>query len=211
MRSLPDITMDAQDGTSEAAPLFAGVLALATQKNAANVGPINNVLYDVLGPAGAADGISDVVSGNESAETSNGTVTVPGYTAGPGFDIASGWGTIYAPKFVPSLVTATQDADQDATVRQEAESQLEALESGIDLSSTSIPSNGSASLSAGNFLPGHPIKVLIDGKLITTLTADSGGSVSYVIRPSSLGLASGSHKVKLNSMLLDQSASFTVT
>jgi hypothetical protein len=81
MRSLPDLTMDAQDGTSEAAPLLAGVLALATQMNDANVGPINTVLYDVLGPAGSADGISDVISGNESAETPDGTVTVQGYTA----------------------------------------------------------------------------------------------------------------------------------
>ena len=211
MRSLPDITMDAQDGTSEAAPLFAGVLALATQVNGANVGPINNVLYDDLGPAGSADGISDVVSGNESAETPDGTVTVPGYTAGTGFDVASGWGTIYAPTFVPSLVAATQGANEDATVRQSAASQLEALETGIDLSSTDIPISGSSNLSAGNFLPGHPVKLLIDGKLITTLTAGSAGTVSYVIRPSSLGLGSGTHKVKLKSMLLDQKASFTVS
>jgi len=211
MRSLPDITMDAQDGTSEAAPLFAGVLALATQSNGANIGPINTVLYEVLGPNGSTDGISDVVSGNESAETPEGVVTVPGYTATTGFDIASGWGTIFAPDFVPSLVSATQAANEDATVRQQAKSALKALEAGIDLSSTTIPSGGSSNLSAGNFLPGHPIKLLIDGKLITTLTASSGGTVSYVIKPSSLGLATGTHTVKLKSMLLNQSASFTVS
>jgi hypothetical protein len=211
MRSLPDITMDAQDGTSEAAPLFAGVLALATQSNDGNVGPINNVLYDDLGPAGSTDGISDVVSGNESAETPDGTVTVPGYTAGTGFDIASGWGTIYAPTFVPSLVAATQGANEDKTIRKHAASQLKALETGIDLSNTNIPVNGSSNLSAGNFLPEHPIKLLIDGKLITTLTASADGTVSYVIKPSNLGLGSGAHKVKLQSMLLNQSASFTVS
>ena len=47
---------------------------------------------------------------------------------------------------------------------------------------------------------------LIDGKLVKTLTADSAGTVSYVIGPSSLGLGSGTHKVKLKSMLLDQNA-----
>ncbi len=211
MRSLPDITMDAQDGTSEAAPLFAGALALATQMNDANVGPINKVLYDDLGPAGSSDGISDVVSGNDSAETPEGTVTVPGYDAGPGFDIASGWGTIYAPAFVPSLVAATQAANEDMTVREQAESQLEVLETGIDLSSTNIPRDGSSNLSAGNFLPDHPIKLLIDGKLITTLTASSDGTISYVIRPSDLGLGNGAHTVKLKSMLLDQKAAFDVT
>jgi subtilase family serine protease len=212
MRSLPDITMDAQDGTSEAAPLFAGVLALATQVNDdANVGPINTVLYEDLGPSGSKDGISDVVSGNESAETPEGVVTVPGYTAGTGFDIASGWGTISAPAFVPALVAATQGANEDKTVRAQAESQLKTLESGIDLSSTMIPSNGSSDLSAGNFLPGHPIKLYIDQKLVTTLTASSGGTVSYVIKPSALKLKSGAHKLKLTSMLLDQSTIFTVT
>jgi subtilase family serine protease len=212
MRSLPDITMDAQDGTSEAAPLFAGVLALATQENShANVGPINTVLYEDLGPAGSEDGIADVVSGNESAETPEGVVTVPGYTAGTGFDIASGWGTISAPAFVPALVTATQGTKEDKAIRAHAESQLKALESGIDLSSTSIPSDGSSDLSAGNFLPGHPVKLYIDGKLITTLTASSGGTVSYVIKPSVLELESGRHTLKLTSMLLDQNTSFTVT
>src|SRR5215471_3130130 len=61
MRSVPDITLDSQDGTSESAPLLAGVLALATQVNKGNVGPINPVLYRALGPRGAQAGLSDVV------------------------------------------------------------------------------------------------------------------------------------------------------
>ena len=49
-RSVPDITMDSQSGTSESAPMVAGVLALATQLNhGRNIGPINPVLYGVLG------------------------------------------------------------------------------------------------------------------------------------------------------------------
>jgi hypothetical protein len=88
---------------------------------------------------------------------------------------------------------------------------LKALEKGIDLSSQDIPSTGSSDLSAGNFLPGHPIMLLIDGKLITTLTASSDGTVSYVIKPSHLGLSAGSHTVELMSMLLDQHASFSVS
>ena len=79
MRSVPDITTDAQDGTSEAAPLLNGVLALATQVNQGkNVGLINPLLYGVLGPRGARAGIEDVVSGDNSATltvTPLGTVT----------------------------------------------------------------------------------------------------------------------------------------
>ena len=50
MRSVPDLSMDSSDGTSEAGPLMAGALALATQLNHGNVGPVNPVLYHVLGP-----------------------------------------------------------------------------------------------------------------------------------------------------------------
>jgi subtilase family serine protease len=83
-RSVPDITMDASGGTLESAPLLAGVLALATQLNhGKNVGPINNALYHVLGPAGLKDGIADVVSGNNTL-TKNGKVLVRGFTAARG-------------------------------------------------------------------------------------------------------------------------------
>ena len=35
---------------------------------------------------------------------------VRGYAAGPGFDIASGWGTINATGFVPALAAAVSDS-----------------------------------------------------------------------------------------------------
>ncbi len=98
MRAVPDLTMDAQDGTSEATPMLAGVLALATQANGGDLGPINPALYGTLGPAGASDGIADVVSGNNSADAPDGTVRVPGFTAGPGYDVATGWGTVTRPR-----------------------------------------------------------------------------------------------------------------
>ena len=57
-----------------------------------NLGPINPVLYDILGPLGAHAGISDVVSGNNSViDPQTGQVLVQGFTAAPGFDVASGW------------------------------------------------------------------------------------------------------------------------
>jgi subtilase family serine protease len=69
MRSVPDITMDARLGTSESTPLFGGVLALAAQLNHGGVGPINNALYEILGPKGARAGITDVVTGHNSVTT----------------------------------------------------------------------------------------------------------------------------------------------
>ncbi|HEX4226916.1 MAG TPA: S53 family peptidase [Pseudonocardiaceae bacterium] len=104
MRAYPDITMHGTSGTSEAAPLFLGVLALAVEMNHGhNLGNIDSVLYRKLGPAGLTDGVQDVTTGNNALPDG----IVPGFAAGPGYDIASGWGTVGdISTFVPALVEA---------------------------------------------------------------------------------------------------------
>jgi subtilase family serine protease len=96
-RSLPDISLLGTSGTSQSSPLFAAVVALASQQAGKGLGFINPALY-ALGSGGTASGVVDVTSGNNSS----GGVT--GYTAAKGFDIVSGWGTVDAAKFVPALV-----------------------------------------------------------------------------------------------------------
>lgn len=202
MRSVPDITMDAQDGTSEAAPLFAGVLALATQLNHANVGPVNPALYGILGPAGARSGIADVVKGNDSAPK------VTGFTAGRGFDVASGWGTINASRFVPSLVAATRAEDQESSARRQAAAGLSRIEHGIRLSPGVIPAGHAAYLLDQGFLPGHPVGLYIDNVLVRTLTASTSGYVTDTISPSRLKLPAGKHVLQLRSMLFTATRTF---
>ena len=210
MRSVPDITLDSQDGTSESAPLLAGVLALATQANKADVGPINPALYQVLGPQGTQAGLADVVKGDNSVTTPDGkTVIVPGFTAAKGFDVASGWGTINAAKFVPSLAAATAASHQDQAVRAQALAELTGLQHSAQLSATHIRPGGSSYLLASNFLPGHPVNFAIDGHTVATLTANTLGDVTYMIDPSLLKLSPGQHTVSLSSMLLTETAGFT--
>jgi subtilase family serine protease len=86
-------------GTSEASPIFSGIVALADQAAGHRLGLINPALYvmGTLSAAGGSNGIVDVTSGNNSF----GGVT--GFTAKRGYDLASGWGTIDAAKFVPAL------------------------------------------------------------------------------------------------------------
>ena len=94
-------------GTSEATPLFAGVVALADQVAGHPLGLLNPALYAM---ARAGDpGIVDVTSGNNTVPFRQGGTlhTVTGFTAGPGYDLASGLGTINAAEFVPELVAAT--------------------------------------------------------------------------------------------------------
>ena len=93
-------------GTSEAAPLFAGIVALAAQVAGHPLGPVNPALYRL---AAAHDrGIVDVTKGTNTVSFTQGgrRHTVRGFTAGPGYDLASGVGTVDARYFVGELASA---------------------------------------------------------------------------------------------------------
>jgi subtilase family serine protease len=96
-------------GTSEATPEFAGIVALADQVAGHPLGAINAYLYRLL--ARHAPGLADVVSGNNTVSFLQGgrQHTVRGFRARPGYDLASGVGTVNALLFVPELARA---ADQ---------------------------------------------------------------------------------------------------
>jgi len=93
-------------GTSEATPLFAGIVALADQVAGHPLGLINPALYRLA--AEGAPGIVDVRSGNNTVSFSQGghEHTVRGFTATPGYDLASGVGTVNAAYFVRELAFA---------------------------------------------------------------------------------------------------------
>ena len=93
-------------GTSEATPLFAGIVALADQVAGHPLGLINPALYQLS--ATGAPGIVDVTSGNNTVSFSQGghEDTVHGYSAQKGYNLASGVGTINAYYFVSELARA---------------------------------------------------------------------------------------------------------
>ena len=90
-------------GTSEATPLFAGIVALADQMAGHSLGLINPALYQLS--AERAPGIVEVTSGNNTVSFTQGghMHTVRGFRARPGYDLAAGVGTIDAQYFVPEL------------------------------------------------------------------------------------------------------------
>jgi subtilase family serine protease len=90
-------------GTSEATPLFAGIVALAAQVAGHPLGPVNPALYRLA--ALHARGIVDVTQGNNTVSFTQGgrRHTVRGFTAARGYDLASGVGTVDAAYFVTEL------------------------------------------------------------------------------------------------------------
>jgi subtilase family serine protease len=94
-------------GTSVAAPLLAGVLALARQVGGHPLHDVNAALYRLAAHGARRNGIVDVVLGNNSATDHAGNA-VSGYLATTGYDRVTGVGTIDAPRFVPAIADATR-------------------------------------------------------------------------------------------------------
>ena len=76
-------------GTSAVAPLWAGLIALMNQKLGHPVGFLNPLLYGSLAGRGL---FNDIVSGNNGS-----------YSAGPGWDACTGWGSPIGNKLLQAL------------------------------------------------------------------------------------------------------------
>jgi kumamolisin len=93
-------------GTSAATPLVASLIALINAKRASGdrIGYLTPLLYQVSANGGqtiGAIGCTDVIAGN------NITAKAGGYTAGPGYDAVSGWGTPNGVALMGILTKAT--------------------------------------------------------------------------------------------------------
>ena len=90
-------------GTSESSPLFSGIVAMADQAAGHRLGLLNPALYRL----GTGAALPDIRKGNNTVSfvdpKTNKTVTVQGWNAVAGYDLASGLGTIDAAALVQSL------------------------------------------------------------------------------------------------------------
>ena len=96
-------------GTSEATPLFAGIVAVADQLAGRDLGWLNPALY-ALGDAPGSP-LTDITIGNNSVfgtqqlgPIKGRRFTVHGFEAVPGYDLASGLGTADGARLVSALV-----------------------------------------------------------------------------------------------------------
>jgi hypothetical protein len=148
-RAYPDIALDASDGTSQASPTFAGILALATQVRHADLGNVNAALA-ALGPRGTAAGIVDVPAG-----FTNTAYGVTGFSTATGYDIASAWGTISAPAFVPALVAQVNHQHGLARPSVQARQDLARLDGAISASARIVAIGKSVTVTGKGFIPGR--------------------------------------------------------
>jgi subtilase family serine protease len=115
-RNIPDVSMVAQDitviadngqtemlqGTSIAAPLWAGLTALINQQAAAkghsSVGFINPAVYALGKGPNYTSYFHDITTGNNISGASGNN-----FVAAPGFDLCTGWGTPSGPNLINAL------------------------------------------------------------------------------------------------------------
>ena len=123
MRNIPDVSLTADNiyiigdssvisdegGTSAAAPLWAGFMALVNQQTLANkgtpVGFINPTIYGLAQSANYTNIFHDIVTGNN---TNNVNTTL--YSAVPGYDLATGLGTPNGSNFITAFLSANSNA-----------------------------------------------------------------------------------------------------
>ncbi len=94
-----DQTLTVIGGTSAAAPTFAGIVALIVQKTNDPQGNVNQYLYSLA--ASTSNAFHDITTGDNMVPCTAGSTDCPasgmiGYSAGPGYDLATGLGSVDA-------------------------------------------------------------------------------------------------------------------
>ena len=131
----PNTSIEGAGGTSFASPIFAGMMALVQQKTASQLGNVNYVLYKLgatqYSGSSAASCSSDtavtgnscmfydVTDSNDAVPCFTGTTDctpavaadefgiLPGFNAGPGYDLVTGLGSVNAYNLVENWSSAT--------------------------------------------------------------------------------------------------------
>jgi len=131
----PNTSLEGAGGTSFASPIFAGMMALVQQKTASQLGNVNYVLYKLGATQYSGSGevactsdnavtgnscmFYDVTDSNDAVPCFEGTTDctpavaadefgiLPGFNAGPGYDLVTGLGSVNAYNLVENWSSAT--------------------------------------------------------------------------------------------------------
>ncbi|HVZ84522.1 MAG TPA: protease pro-enzyme activation domain-containing protein [Terracidiphilus sp.] len=175
-------------GTSFAAPIFAGMVAILNQKtgNTSGQGLINPRLYQLASNAATyTTAFHDVISGNNycTAGTTYGYCSAggatEGYAAGLGYDQVTGLGSID----LNNLATAWPSAALTAsTTTVSAASATDAVGTGDTITIT--VASGSSSV---HTTPTGSVTVTVDGVDQSPALTLTSGSATYTFTPSAIG------------------------
>ena len=187
-------------GTSVAAPVFAGFMALVEQKIAARVGNANPQLYALANSTYSSNVFHDITTGTNAVSCTTGTTSCAttgtgntiGYSATTGYDRATGWGSVDAYYLVNDwlLVTSTGSG-----IGPNASSTtVTASPTNVVLGNTVILTAKAVSgVSTTTATPTGTIQFLVDGATSGLAVALSSGSATLSLATSSLN--AGPHAI----------------
>ena len=191
-----DQTLSVVGGTSIAAPSFAGILALVEQKTGGRLGNANPQIYGLANSTYYNNVFHDITTGNNDSPCVQGSQDCPsggniGYSAGPGYDLTTGWGTIDAFNMVSkwSLVAAAGTGSSIGSALTQTVLTTSAATCGVSGGTLAL----SIAVQSGSTPPTGSVQILVDGVANGSPVALANGSASYTLNTS--GLASGSHNI----------------
>ncbi len=191
--------LDVVGGTSVAAPSFAGMLALVEQKVGPSLGNVNPMLYALAKSSYSANVFHDITTGNNASACVAGSQDCPlggtiGYSAGVGYDLATGWGSIDATNLatywsqVTPLINTTGIGTKISTTTVTTTGALCGAANGTIVLNISVADANSSSL-----MPSGTVQVLVDNVPNGAPIALVNGAASYSLKTA--GLASGGHVI----------------
>jgi subtilase family serine protease len=178
-------------GTSFAAPIFAGMLAMINQKeNSTGQGLINSTLYTLAANSSTyASAFHDITSeGNECTAGSNycSSAGESKYYAGTGYDEASGLGSVDLYNLMTSW-TGSSSATLEASTTALSPATSTPSSGGSDTITITVSSQSSSITTT----PTGTLTVAVDGTVETSSLALSNGSATYTFSST----ASGAHVI----------------
>ncbi len=185
---------DVVGGTSVGAPAFAGIMALVVQKTGGRVGNANPTIYALANSSFYPSVFHDTTTGTNASPCTVGTTQCPGggpigYSAGVGYDRASGWGTIDVFNFVNSfnlvtpLISTTGTALSSTTLTAAPASVLQ----GASITLTATVSSASTPAPTGT------VQFLVDNVAFGSPVALSGSGNTATFSLNTATLSGGAH------------------
>ncbi len=171
-------------GTSFAAPIAAGVLALVNQKTSSTgQGNLNTKLYAIA--AATPSAFHDITVGNNSQPCTAASTGCPsggdiGFSAGTGYDQATGLGTLDVTNFANAFSTTTTATLLPTTVTLSPSSPSVAAGTAVTITATVAVSSGSGT-------PTGTVQFAVDGTNEGSAVALSGSTATYSFSSATTG------------------------
>ncbi len=210
-RDVNNLNLTIGGGTSFAAPIFAGMVAIINQvRYPSGQGVVNSTLYSLASnPSTYASAFHDITSGGNNCTAGVGYCSTAGaavYQATAGYDEASGLGSVDFSNLLAAWPSSTGTTLAASTTSITAATLTPALNAADTITITVAPGAGTLTTT-----PTGTINLTVDGSVVNGSLALSGGAATYTFSSGT----SGAHVIVAtysgNSVYSTSSATITLT